>query len=699
MNFTGRKVYFVVGFIVVAFITGAVGFFIQSVTQYMIDESKNSLTEIASKSALVQESSIAARLDTLSSLANLKVIKDTEIPLEEKLDIIRQEANRNNFIRIGVTDANGNAQTSDGYQFFIGDRDYFLKSMHGEKILSNKLSDRIGVVNQDIIVYSVPIYDGEKIIGIIFATGEVAHIFAFIYDVNIDFCQNMLIVSKEGKVFAKKEQGRLETISNEGNFLQSVKVYTANDEYKNIVNLITENRIGGALCTIEGQEFVLGVHTLANTDGWNIVVLAPKDQMMKSTSYIVKFSLILIFGLIFFIVLAFLFVYLLNKKYLMEKHNSKLAAEKLKIKDSFIANVSHEIRTPLNAINGITYFLKSTNLSDMQKKQLQKIESATEVLLGIINDILDISKITQGKLKLENKPFALINVITSLDYIFSDKIRNKGLEWNIEKNFDEDIWVWGDKYRLNQIIINLVNNAYKFTNQGRIYLRIKQLAATKKVVEYLFLVEDTGIGIEKENIEKLFIPFEQLDNSLTKSYEGTGLGLSICDNLLRQMGSSFEVNSQIEKGTKFTFRIRFERATPIVDEFPIVDKEECLRSEAKILLVEDNEINAEIAGALLNEIGIDYDWAENGEKAIWLCEKKSSNYYRLILMDIQMPGMNGYSVAETLKTKYGIVTPVIALTAGLIDKELLEDESNNMRDYILKPFNVVQFKKKIMEYL
>ena len=699
MNFTRKKTYILIGLTVIVFIIGALGFFIRSVTQYMIVESKNALVEIASKSALVQESTIAARLDTLASLANLQTVKSSQILLEDKLDTIKQEAERNGFIWIGITDVDGNAITSDGYQFYVGDRDYFFRAMRGEKTLSNKLSDQIGATQQDILVYSVPIYDGKENIGTIFATSDLGHIFSFIYDANIGFGKDVLLVNKEGEVFAKKDQANFESIVIGTNFLQTIEENTDSTEFAYIAELIKENKMGGALCTIAGEEFVVGVHTLANTDNWNIVVLAPKDRLLKSTSYIVEFALVLILVLISFIMIAFLLMYVLNKKYLKEKDNVKLTVEKMQIKDSFIANVSHEIRTPINAINGITYFLKSTELSDAQKTQLEKIESAVEVLLGIINDILDVSKIAQGKLSLVKQPFSLTQVITSLDCIFSDKIRNKGLTWLIEKDFAEDIWVLGDKQRLNQIIINLVNNAYKFTDYGRICLKVEQVSMKDNLVTYLFTVEDTGIGIAKENLKKLFIPFEQLDNSLAKSYEGAGLGLSICDNLLRQMGSSFEVKSQIGRGSSFSFKLSFERSEPITEETPDLDQGTMLVAGTKILLVEDNEINAEIAGALLEEMGIAYDWAESGEMAIQFCKQSLGNEYQLILMDIQMPGMNGYSVANLLKTEYGITTPILALTAGLVDKNFLAAETNCMEDCILKPFNVNHFKKKIMQYL
>lgn len=363
MNFTRKKTYILIGLTVIVFIIGALGFFIRSVTQYMIVESKNALVEIASKSALVQESTIAARLDTLASLANLQTVKSSQILLEDKLDTIKQEAERNGFIWIGITDVDGNAITSDGYQFYVGDRDYFFRAMRGEKTLSNKLSDRIGVTQQDILVYSVPIYDGKENIGTIFATSDLGHIFSFIYDANIGFGKDVLLVNKEGEVFAKKDQANFESIVIGTNFLQTIEENTDSTEFAYIAELIKENKMGGALCTIAGEEFVVGVHTLANTDNWNIVVLAPKDRLLKSTSYIEEFALVLILVLISFIMIAFLLMYVLNKKYLKEKDNVKLTVEKMQIKDSFIANVSHEIRTPINAINGITYFLKSTELS------------------------------------------------------------------------------------------------------------------------------------------------------------------------------------------------------------------------------------------------------------------------------------------------------------------------------------------------
>lgn len=374
------------------------------------------------------------------------------------------------------------------------------------------------------------------------------------------------------------------------------------------------------------------------------------------------------------------------------------AEQSTRSKELFLANMSHEIRTPMNAILGMSNQLSKTTLNKKQQFCLDTINSASENLLVIINDILDLSKIEAGKLSLEKIAFEPNEVIKRAIQVLVHKAEEKGLQMG-NSFFDEKTSpvLIGDPYRLNQILLNILNNAIKFTEKGTVDIRLTVLNDGRLTQTIQVDIEDTGIGMDESFKDSLFEKFSQEEASVTRQYGGTGLGMSICKQLIELMDGEIFVTSTKNVGTTISFVLKLPKGEaqdlPSKEEF-VAD--ESMLSGLKILVVDDNEINRLVATTILNNYGAETVEAGNGIDAL---EYLRANAVDLVLMDIQMPVMNGYDAAKILRKEISSTVPVIALTANAIKGDNMKCLEAGMNDYIAKPFKEEDLLKMIANML
>ncbi|WP_315824376.1 ATP-binding protein [Paraflavitalea speifideaquila] len=373
------------------------------------------------------------------------------------------------------------------------------------------------------------------------------------------------------------------------------------------------------------------------------------------------------------------------------------AEELSRSKEAFLANMSHEIRTPMNAILGMGRQLRKTKLDYKQLLYLDTINLAAENLLVVINDILDISKIEAGKLVIEHIGFRMDDLLTRATRVMIHKAEEKGLRlsFSIDKNIHPVLL--GDPYRLNQILLNLISNAIKFTEKGSVRIACS-LADRKGQLDILSVkVTDTGIGMEPAFLENIFRKFYQEDGTVARKYGGTGLGMSICRQLTQLMNGSIDVKSEKGIGTVITISIPFTRG--VESDLPI--KKEVVPGTnklngKKILLVEDNEMNRLVATVILNNYGAIVYKVANGVEAV---EAIKNNQYHLVLMDMQMPVMGGLEATRIIRESIDTTTPIIALTANAIKGENDKCLTAGMNDYLSKPFEENELIRIITNWL
>ncbi|MBA3683085.1 MAG: response regulator [Bacteroidetes bacterium] len=378
-----------------------------------------------------------------------------------------------------------------------------------------------------------------------------------------------------------------------------------------------------------------------------------------------------------------------------------LAEESVKTKEQFLANMSHEIRTPMSAIIGFTNLILETTLSQQQKEYLDTIHYSARNLLSIINDILDFSKINSGKLILEEADFDLNKSITSIMKVFHIEANKKNI--NLLCNIGPDVpcSLRGDSVRLNQVLMNLFSNAIKFTETGHIKLDVKALNKKGSLNILEFCVEDSGIGIPSNKLESIFEVFTQASSDTTRKYGGTGLGLAIVKNLVELHGGQIKVVSNIDQGTQFIFTLLFQdgaiNTSTDINSEPEVNGSKKIQdlNSIKVLVVEDNPYNQLLAQHVLEGMGCEIEIAENGKKAI---EKIETTTYDIVLMDIQMPEMDGYEATRYIRAK-GNKIPIIAMTAHALNDDDAKCIHAGMNDYISKPFEPDVLYSKIINLI
>ncbi len=375
---------------------------------------------------------------------------------------------------------------------------------------------------------------------------------------------------------------------------------------------------------------------------------------------------------------------------------TQIAEDAVKAKQQFLSNMSHEIRTPMNAIIGFTKVVLKTELSAKQKEYLTAIKISGDALIVLINDILDLAKVDSGKMSFEQTPFKLSSSLSAMLHLFDTKIQEKNLVLIVK--YDESIphVLLGDPVRLHQIILNLVSNAVKFTTKGKITIDVRKSKEDDENVFIQFSVEDTGIGISENKLEKIFDNFQQASSSTSRLFGGTGLGLAIVKKLVESQGGSIHVSSKVDSGSVFTFNLKFLKTIAQAEIEAEVIKLDSSLKNIKVLVVEDMELNQLLMKTLLDDFGFDRDLAANGKIAIEKLEEKS---YDIILMDLQMPEMNGFETTEYIRKTMNSKIPIIALTADVTTVDLAKCKAVGMNDYLAKPIDEKLLYSKIISFV
>lgn len=471
----------------------------------------------------------------------------------------------------------------------------------------------------------------------------------------------------------------------------SANFYDVTDSKKNIIYEDSANKLN----ILKEYQLLIGKRL------WQVELVAPKNQ-----SSWLPYWLAQILGMLFvWLLITFLISVTGTNIHVREqvarqtrilREEKQKADEASQIKSQFLANMSHEVRTPINGIKGLHYLALQQDNWEQARHYIEQADGALNVLLRVLNDVLDFSKMEAGKLDLMQEPISINQLIDEIFNLVQFDAGVKSLAVNLQLDKDAELTLNTDPIRLKQVLLNLLNNAIKFTASGTITIKVWQQAQNT-----FFSVKDTGIGISPSAQQQLFQPFAQADSSTSRKFGGTGLGLSICKKLVEMMGGEISLHSEEGRGAKFTFSLPNNSPLPKAENFqPIynnLDVGSLSFADTRVLLVEDNPLNQHVASAILKTKGCEIDIANDGYEAI---EKVTLSKYDLVLMDIQMPNMDGLEATQVIRNELGMTElPIIGLSANAHDEDINKALNMGMDGYLTKPIEADKLFKTIWHYI
>ena len=476
--------------------------------------------------------------------------------------------------------------------------------------------------------------------------------------------------------------------------------------YETIQSDMKSGKDNAIVCKLGGIQWLLQYHQLE--EGNFTFIMIPLALTAAGTYHGLTATMLSVLSVFFSLFLFVTYMILSNtrkeKLRQKERYEITLAKKAIEAKNDFLAKMSHDIRTPMNGIIGMNYIAASKVGTDDKAvlSSLKKMETASKFLLSLINDILDMSKIESGKMELSGKAFSMDDLLQNIRNMMEITAAEKHLEFKTVFSIGTEYGYLGDALRVNQILMNLLSNAFKFTKQGTVQLEVSAQKADDTYDQVTMMVADTGIGMSQEYLDRLFTPFLQENTETAENYGGSGLGLSIVKSLVDLMGGTITVHSEKGVGTEFVVHLTLKRVSigPQERTRRIMAKTNTLQGK-RVLMAEDNELNAEIVIEILRMKGLEIDWIQTGKAAVERFEAAEQGYYSMILMDIHMPEMDGLTATRKIRASAhpdGGTIPICALSANAFEDDIEASREAGMNDHLKKPLELDELYAALLKY-